>query len=178
MCELQPADDISHRIQVWLRRLHLCINLDEAALSDRLGVLQANLTTIWHAAGGNNEQFSGKRDRFAAFHWLNLHRDPTRRLRERTLLDAVGNVDCNAALCKGARQLFGSVAVFERHKCWEHLDDGCFGAKVAEVGGELTANGATTNHDHAGRLERPRGDLIAINDHASIRLKSGDAANA
>ena len=89
----------------------------------------------------------------------------------------MGNVDRNATLCERARQLFGGIAVFKWYKCWEHLNNGCFGAEVAEVGGELTANGATANHNDAGRLQRPRSDLIAINDHASIRLKARDAAN-
>lgn len=87
-------------------------------------------------------------------------------------------MDRNAALCERARQLFGGIVVLERHKRWEHLNDGCFGAEVAEVGGELTANGTTANHNHADRLQRPRSDLIAINDHVSIRLKARDAANA
>ena len=178
MCELQPANDVTHRVEVRFRRLHLGINLDESALSDRLSVFQADLNAIRHTPSGDNQHLRAQCDCLSPVDRLNLQVYTVGTFDERALLDAMSNVDRNAALRERARQLFRGVAVFQRNKCWQHLNDGGLGAEITEVGGELTANGATADHNHTGRLQRPRGDLIAINDHASICLKAWDATYA
>ena len=72
MRELQSANDVTHRIEVWFRRLHLGINLDEAALHRGLGLLKPNLAAIRHATSGYNKEVCTQRDYLSPVDRLNL----------------------------------------------------------------------------------------------------------
>jgi hypothetical protein len=171
--ELEPRDDVSHRIHVGHVGPEPLVGRHEAALDGDAGLLVAKALGRRAAADGDQQQVG--LDRLAVFE---LDRDDV------TLLPCAGEPDAgaedDAALAERSLQLVRDGLVLGRDQARKRLDDGHFGTERTEHRSELDADDPRRRGHHPGRHVVYGQHLVARHDPATdlqarqrLRVRAG-----
>ena len=140
--ELQAGHDVADGVDVVQVGAQPVVGEDEAALHRDAGLLVAVARGVRPAAD-RDQQGLGV-DRLAG-----LQRHGHARVVLRGAGEPHAGLVLDAALAERALQLLGRALVLERHQPGQRLDDGHLGAEATPHAGELDADHAAAEHDHA-----------------------------
>ena len=150
MRELPVARDVARRVDVRDRCPPLAVRLDPLARVERdAGLLEPDALDERRAADGDEHEVALDRLTLAEV-------DDERGARVLDLRALLAEVERDAALAEGLRQLLRRVEVLLRDQRVEHLDDRDLGAEPLEDRRELAADDAAAENDEALRHLRLR----------------------